>query len=346
MESKMHKVKLKDIAERSGVGVASVSAALNGTGRISDALRNRIAQIAQEMDYSPNVAAKLLKGKRSSDIGMMISEQKDIVPGSGVFNGLLINFIKACDRENIKTHIEFSDTVDASNRIPYFLYGGFAGGMIHAGVVSDILQEWINTRNFPMVAIDEPHTYSVWSKTGVGVFNAAQYLAARGHRQIAYLGGPQKFEFHKLGLEGFKQAVQELLLSTDDGRLIHEFALSGDCESTQDGVEFTRQLLRGKKRPTAIICNDMRLVNAAVFAITEAGLKIPDDISIIGNGAAWEAERIYPAITAIERDLEAIVSSALSILHRLMDSKNIYEPQIWVEPKLVQRNSCGICRIK
>ncbi len=343
----MYKVKLKDIAERSGVGVATVSAALNGTGRISDDVRKKISDIAQDMNYYPNVAAKLLKAKHPSDIGMVICERPDLVPGSGFFHGLLIDFIQECDRENIKTHIEFMDPQDNSNHIPYFLYGGFAGGLIHAGVILDNLREWVVARKFPMVAIDEPYTYSVWSKTGDGIFNAAQYLAARGHRRIAYLGGPRKFGFHKLAFEGFERAVKELLLDTDSGRLIHEFALRGDLDAIQDGVEYTRQMLRREKRMTAMICNDMRLVSSAIHAITEAGLKIPEDISIIGGGgAAWEAERIYPAVTCIERDLEAMISSSLTILRRLMDGRKIHEPQIWIEPKQVQRNTCGVCRIK
>ncbi len=345
----MYKVKLKDIAERSGVGIATVSAALNGTGRISEDVRKKVSEIAQDMNYYPNVVAKLLKAKHPADVGMVICEYPNVVPGSGFFHGLLIDFIQECDRENIKTHIEFMDPVqqDNSNHLPYFLYGGFAGGLIHAGVILESLRGWVETRNFPMVAIDEPHTYSVWSRTNEGIFNAAQYLAARGHRRIAYLGGPRKFGFHKLAFEGFERAVQELLLDADGGRLVHEFALRGDLDSVQDGLEYTRQLLRRAKRPTAMICNDMRLVSAAIHAITEAGLKIPEDISIIGGGAAaWEAERIYPAVTCIERDLEAMVSNSLKILRRLMDGKKIYEPQLWVEPKLVQRSTCGVCRIK
>lgn len=342
----MYKVKLKDIAERAGVGVASVSAALNGTGRISNDVRKKISDIAQDMNYYPNVAAKLLKAKHPADIGMVICERPNIIPGSGFFHGLLIDFIQECDRENIKTHIEFMDPLESSIHIPYFLYGGFAGGLIHAGVILDSLREWVDTSNFPMVAIDEPYTYSVWSKTGEGVFNAAQYLAARGHRRIAYLGGPRKFGCHELAFKGFEQAVRELLLDTNGGRLIQEFSLLGDIDSVQDGVEYMRELLHRNDLPTALICNDMRLVYAAIYAITEAGLKIPEDISIIGGGAAWEAERIYPAVTCIERDLEAMITNSLHILRRLMDGRKIYEPQIWVDPKLIQRNSCGVCRIK
>ncbi|MHB9140042.1 MAG: LacI family DNA-binding transcriptional regulator [Victivallaceae bacterium] len=342
----MYKVKLKDIAERAGVGVASVSAALNGTGRISDDVRKKIADIAQDMNYYPNVAAKMLKAKHPADIGMVICELADIIPGSGFFHGLLINFIQECDKESIKTHIEFVNPHDNSNHIPYFLYGGFAGGLIHAGVILDSLREWVDARKFPMVAIDEPYAYSVWSKTGEGVFNAVQYLAARGHRRIAFLGGPRKFGYHARAFEGFEKAVQELLLDADCRGLSQEFSLRGDIEASQTGVEYTRLLLHRRNRPTAFICNDMRLAYSAIHAITEAGLKIPEDISIIGGGAAWEAERIYPAVTCIERDLGAIISSSLTILRRLMDGRKVYEPQIWVAPKLVQRNTCGVCRIK
>jgi len=342
----MYKVKLKDIAERAGVGVASVSAALNGTGRISNDVRKKISDIAQDMNYYPNVAAKLLKAKNSSDIGMVICEFPNIIPGSGFFHGLLINFIQECDKENIKTHIEFMNPNDDSNHIPYFLYGGFAGGLIHAGVILDSLRKWIDARNLPMVAIDEPYTYSVCSKTGEGVFNAVQYLAARGHRRIAFLGGPRKFGFHALAFEGFEAAVDELMLDANCHGLSQEFLLRGDIEAVQAGVEYTRLLLNRKNRPTALICNDMRLVYAAIHAITEAGLKIPEDISVIGGGAAWEAERIYPAVTCIERDLELMIGSSLTILRRLMDNKKIFEPQIWVAPKLVQRNTCGVCHIK
>ena len=107
---KKKSVKLKDIAIQAEVSVATVSAALNGTGRIGDELRSRIMEVARQMNYEPNLAARLLKQKHCNDIGLVISDPPRRIAGSGFFQPMIYHFIQLCDEPVSYTHLTLPTT--------------------------------------------------------------------------------------------------------------------------------------------------------------------------------------------------------------------------------------------
>lgn len=134
-------VKLKDIADAAGVAVATVSAALNGTGTVSNAMRERVRKVAAEMNYEPNMAAKLLKQKRSRDLGLIVSDLPERIFGSGYFMPMISSFIRQCESEELRCQIEYHDP--ASSKIPSLLVNGLAGGVLHGGTISPAVRKFL-----------------------------------------------------------------------------------------------------------------------------------------------------------------------------------------------------------
>lgn len=182
-------VKLKDIADRAGVSVAAVSAALNGTGTVSAAMRERVRKVAQEMNYEPNFAAKLLKQKQNNDLGLIVSDIPERIFGSGYFMPMISCFIRQCEELGLRCQIEYYDLTKAE-KLPALLTNGLAGGVLHGGVISPALREWLKKNpEFPFVAFEEEAEYNIMSDYSLSFYKAVQYLVALGHRRFGLAGG-------------------------------------------------------------------------------------------------------------------------------------------------------------
>ena len=334
------KVKLKDIAMASGVTVATVSAALNGTGRMSDMVRSKIIEMSRKMNYQPNPAAQLLKNKKQTDVGLVINDRTDLIGGSGLYLPMITEFIQLCDKDELRNQIEFVDTVDNPNRIPWFMSSGFASGILHVGYINEGIKKWLgNNPEYPFVAFCEPWKYCIRSKFDSATFNAVQYLAAMGHRRIGIITGPVKYDFHQWALSGYHEAVKVFQIDNANGEWVTELALKDDRSTMEESIAYFRNMLRQASRPSALLCVDMRVARAAIYAVMEMGLRVPDDLSIIGYGGNLESDQTYPAITTVMHDMEKIVVEGVRMLQRLIAGREPLVPELWIEPQLLIKGS-------
>lgn len=331
------KVKLKDIAEASGVSIVTVSAALNNKSGVSDKRKAKIQKIAKKMGYTPSIAARLLKQGRNMDIALVINELPDNIPGSGMINPIISSFVEECGREKIRNQLEFTDL--QHDVVPQCMSGGLVGGVIHVGVINPALQKWLDEHpNFPMVQIDENYKYCVLVNTGNGIYEAIQYLSALGHKKLGLLCGKRKFLIHKNIYSSFLTAQDEYGIARNP-LWIKDLDLEEDIDAVQTAVDAAREILSLPDRPTAIISADMRITTGIIYSALSMGLKIPEDLSIISAGASWEAEKAYPPITCFEINWKQIMESAISVLRRLMNGIEIDSVKNITELKLIKRKS-------
>lgn len=335
-------VTLKDIAEASGVALTTVSAALNGTGRVSESLRERIEKIAHKMNYEPNIAAKLLKQKKCRDIGLVISDEKDSIAGSGFLQPMLVKFIYLCEQEGIRCQVEFFNPAKRPGHLPELMTNGLAGGILHCGCVSSAVREHMKENpSYPLVSIEEECVCSVISKTADGVYNAVQHLAALGHERFAALLGPQEFNVHSASLAGFRRAVRDFSLDSGTNESwVTFFGQYGDCEALEYGIAYGKKLFRMEPRPSALIISDGRIARGIIHAAYESGLRIPDDLSIMTVfSPKSEAEQTWPSLSTVSRNLDDTFLHAFRMLRALMNGRAPAEPMVYTMPKLEIRNS-------
>jgi DNA-binding LacI/PurR family transcriptional regulator len=337
---RVRQVKLKDIAESSGVSIAAVSAALNGTGRISEELRNKIMRISREMNYAPNIMAKFLKQKHCNDIGLIIGEEPDIIAGSGLFQSIIAQYIQFCDGEESRCHIEYHNPVEKADAIPSLLTSGFVGGVLHAAYIHPKLREWLKQNpKFPFVALEEPHTCCVRSFYDTAIYKAAQHLVALGHKRIGLFFGPEQYDLQYKVKSGFMRAVKDFNIDTANDKWLFEFNHEPDYTFMSNMVQCGRKLFKEKVFPSALICGDDRIARAMIYAAMEAGIKVPCDLSLIACGEKSESERTYPALSSIECNAQELLFKATYILGRLMRGQKVKEKEMWIEPNLIIRDS-------
>lgn len=331
----MDRVTLKDIAEKTGVTVSTVSSALNGTGRVSSHKKRMIKKIASKMGFQPNLAAKLLKSNVSNIFGLVISADITSIAGHGVYSELQEQFIAECNTDQLRAHIE----INRELKLPTMLTDGMARGIIHAGTVCDELKQWLKLHpTFPFVSFEEPWKHCVLSEFSQGVFNAVQYLAATGHKRIGLICGPERFDMHKQTIEGFKKGINEFGYEKFD-HMIQLQQHQHNIEHDNENIAFLNKLIQSKNKPDALILSGKRLTSIAIYHLLSNGIRVPDKISIVGICSSWEAESIYPGITAVERNTTGLTSEAIKMLLRISRGVDCVEKQICVPTEFKIRNT-------
>lgn len=309
----MSRVKLRDIADYTGTAISTVSAALNGTGRVSPDKAKQIREAAEKLGFKPNLAAQLLKNHEVDIFGLIISDRLTRLTGHGVYSELQEKFLNECRAGKIRTQFE----LDRTGGVPATFSDGIAKGVIHAGVISEPLRDWLE-RNpaYPFVSFEEPWKYCVRTDFETGVRKAVQYLAATGHHRIGLFCGPAQFDLSKQMEAGFREGCKEF------GReirpeLIRRHSLAVGRDHFLECAQHVREFFSGPVKPDAIIAPGQGFCTVALYELPRLGVRVPEDVSLIGACSGWEAERVYPQLTSIERNIELLVANAMKMLRQL-----------------------------
>ncbi|MDY3920443.1 MAG: LacI family DNA-binding transcriptional regulator [Candidatus Limivivens sp.] len=309
-------VSLKDIAAACGVSTATVSKALNDLPDISNERKQYIREKAKEMGYLPNLAARALKTNHSYNIGILFVDDKN----SGLTHP---HFSKVL--ESLKTEAEsrgydvtFINHQYGKRKTSYLEHCRYRGvdGVVIACVdfnQPEVL-ELINS-NIPTVTID--HVFSgsaaILSDNAQGMRQLMEYILSQGHRQIAYIHGKDSAVTRERTVS-FYRILEEHGIEVPD-----EYVREGIYNDPKEAAEQTRRLLELKNPPTCILYPDDYASMGGLAALKEAGLSVPEDISIAGFDGISIAEILEPPLTTLGQDTESIGRMAAAKLIDLIE---------------------------
>ena len=312
---------LKDVAEAAGVSSATASLVLNGRsdGRVSADLTQRVEKAAQKLNYRPNLVARSLRTQESKTIGI-ISNDVATTPFAGAMlsgaqevawrNGwllLLVNTNGDAAMEKAATRSLIQRNVDG------FIYAA----MFHQEINTP---DYLNGQK--VVLLDcfdaEKKFDSVVPNEYDGGTNAVQFLIDQGHRKIAHISTSTKTIASRARLKAYKDALKKAKIEfREDYVTVHTSA------NAQDGYEATKKLLKLKDLPTAIFAYTDRMAMGAYEAINEAGLSVPEDISVIGfDNQPFLADALMPALTTVQLPHYEMGAWAASRLLQAIDPEN------------------------
>ena len=337
-------IKLKDIAEEAGVALSTVSATLNGTGRVSAKRREEITALADKMGYRPNLAAKLLRDSENKILGLVVVAPPQTLPGHGVYSAVIAEMVEDCCSQGWRPHFEMFDPENSAQAdvLPSMFTDGLAAGCIYGGYMSEPVRQWLDAHpGFPVVSFGEPGEYSVQSDNAKGIHDAVQYLVAAGHRRISMICGPRQYDIHHQSIQGFEKAAADFGLQLNEHSICEQHIehLKGE-EHDRENIEFLDSLFSDPgQAPDALILSGRRLNSIAFYHLQRKGIRIPEDLSIIGILADWEASGLYPGVTAVQRDFVAMTQAATRMLMQLVQGNPVRNPHTFIESKLVHRNS-------
>ena len=329
---------MKDIARDLGVSVVTVSKVLRGHSDISPETRERVLRRMKELNYRPNLAARALVTGRTCMIGLVVPD---------LVHAFFAEVAKGLSRVLRKKG--YSLVISSSEEDPELEQqeiDQLLARRVDALVIAST--QWtvesfrrIEEQKTPYVLIDRRFVGLVANFVGVddervGML-ATEHLIQVGCQRIAHIRGPEIST--ALGrLEGYRRALAQHGLSVLPGYLVA--GKTGDDASDVSGYHAMRQLLRLEPRPDGVFCYNDPTAMGGLKAILEAGLRIPDDVAVIGCGNLKYAELLRVPLSSIDQDSTLIGERAAKLALSLVEAKSPVRPRtILLEPRLVARQS-------
>ena len=328
-------VTIKDVAKAARVSVATVSRALSGSDKVTDDTRRRVGAVASKLGYVPHEAARSLSNRRTQCIGAVLPDLH------GEFFSELIRGIDRAARAH-GLHLLLSSSHGDAAELAAALRAmrGRVDGLL---VMSSYADNEVLDKNLqptlPAVLMNSGEGGERYSALLVDNFGGAaamvRHLAGRGHHRIAMIAGPEDNFDARERLAGYTQALHELKPGAQAQILRGDF-------TEESGYKAGRRLVSMSERPEAIFAaNDMMAIGC-IFALTEAGIRVPDEIAVAGFDDIPIARYVSPALTTVrvriaelgELALERLV---LAIAERGQDRHSV---QV-VRTELVVRSSCA-----
>jgi DNA-binding LacI/PurR family transcriptional regulator len=335
-----------EVARQAGVSRTTVSFVLNGVLNrgISEATRERVLAVARSMGYQPNAAARSLASGQTGTVGVVIPKAAHLYVDAFLAQ-LVATVNEQCHALGLKMLIE---TTDDEGREP----GGFVnlvrGRSIDGLIVANLRTsehahlDKITEAGIPLVVLTSrprelPHLATVLSDTAKAACTAVQHLIKLGHQDIAFISfaQPEYESVHEREL-GWQQALEQAHLAVR--RDLVEYA---DI-SAQSGYDAARRLLARGVKFTALFAGNDTIAFGALRALHEAGLRVPQDVAVVGYDDIPMAAFATPPLTTMHSDPIGQAQMALKLLMAQINADTSAEPvQHEVSPQLLIRASCG-----
>ena len=331
---------LKYVAEKAGVSMAAVSYALSGNSGVSSEMRAKILKIVSEVGYRPSMAARSLRSKKIHDIGFIVfdSYNTNFLANSS-FAEVMVHFIEICKTLGIGFQVEWFDISRPGEDLPQMFTSGLVGGIITAGYMGEKLKRFTKTGlDVPVVNMYEDGKYSVCVDTFKGTAALVRYLVENGHRRIGYVDCSHEYDIFRSSYKGFRSALEEMGLEyREDYRAV--MPLDNDLIRHVE-IACEKIYLSHKVRPTAIISSGSNLSRGMLAYLTEKGVRIPEELSLVTRYTVPRDSLFnYPQLSALEINLNSLISNAVDLLRSLMNGTDFTSKKILLMPEFVHRTT-------
>lgn len=343
----MAEITIKDIAKQCGVGISTVSRALNNHPDINPETRKKILEVIEETGFIPNNSARNLKRTDARCIAVLVK---------GITNPFFSNMIQIIEEETqrnkyalVLRHVEAQeDEIDVALELEKEKR---LRGIVFLGGKFEHSEEKISKLKVPFifstVGINAPDQINQEGFSNIAVDDRMEskrmtdYLLDLGHRQIALITERSDLPIGRLRTEGFRKAYDERGLAVPED-LICYVQEDVDHYSMENGYLTAKKLLESGKEVTAIYAVADSLAIGACRAVLEAGKRIPEDISVAGYDGIEMGEYYNPKLTTIKQPVEEIAKKTIRLLLDVIAERREHQ-QIVFPAQLIERESTGPC---
>lgn len=329
---------IKDIARIAGVTHSTVSRVINDNPAISEETKIRILEIIRKIDYHPNLIARGLVRRKTHAFALIAPElNPHVLP-------IIRGVVDTCKRHNYGLML-FSTDYWADEGLSYvevaknwLVDGVVIYNVVYRKDISEAVKQ-LQKENIPFVFINKylgakkVNTVSIDNYDAV--LKSITHLVELGHKRIGILNGSLMSVDGVERFEGYKEALKKFNLEYDEN-----IVGNADFNDTE-AYEEMKKILCSSKRPTAMCCANDLMATGAVKAIEEKGLKVPQDIAIVGFDD-WEGARFFkPALTTLRPPLEDIGAKVIDLMMKLIEDPKRDIEEVPLQAKLIIRASSG-----
>ena len=326
---------MKDIAKLAKVSTSTVSHVINKSRFVSDEIAERVNKAAKELNYAPSALARSLKMKQTKTIGMLVTTSTNPFFGEVVkgverrcyekgYNLILCN--TEGDSERMKSSIDtlLQKRVDGLMLMCSTLEGEHLDVFERYPELPVVVMDW-----GPMLFASD----KIQDNSHQGGYMATQHLIDNGHTEIGCITGPLHRNQASSRYEGFKQAMSEANLKVHADWIVES---NFECDGGFDAFQALKS--RGRLPSALFVCNDM-MAMGVIHAAAQDGLRVPQDLSLIGYDDIHLSKYMTPALTTIHQPKHRLGKAAVDTLLSRLESPEVYPQVVELEPTLIERSS-------
>lgn len=327
-------VTLTDVAKAAGVSTMTVSRVLNGTGRISDKTRSEVQSIATSLGYVPNLNARQLRTKQTNTLGLVLPDLS-----SQYVTEIVRGATEEAERHNKEMLLHITRggrTMQDQPQVTLLSHGLVDGLIMLLPLIGPTHLKALTNLPIPVVVVGyagQHHFSSIQTDNQYGAQLATQHLIDLGHTRIAFLEGTNESPDAQARRTAFLNTMQGAGLPTPP-----EYLRYGHFEHSLARSQ-THELLNLPQRPTAIFCANDSMAFGAYEAIQQRGLRIPEDISIVGFDDVPSAAQVHPPLTTVRQPLHDMGEQATQTLLNAFKAAKPRPRKIILPAELIVRES-------
>lgn len=309
-----------DIAKRAGVSTTTVSRALNNHSDVKLSTRKRLQRLASEMGYQPNIKAKSLALKRSWSLGILLIDHAD----TGLKHTLFANIVEAISKAAAKRgyDITFLSRNLGESYVTYLQHANYRqfDGIIVANInINDHQVKELFSHVEHIACIDQhtPNAICVNSQNKEGMKITLYHLFEKGHRNITYIHGQKDNYVTEERIKGFTESAKQL------GILEQCTFIEGKYTSPTKAYEITKEIIKNGL-PDAIVYSDDYSASGGLKCLHEHGIKVPEDVAIMGYDGVPLAKLLHPELTTIYQNTTKIGEVVTeNLINSIEDNRSI-----------------------
>lgn len=332
---------IKEIAKKAGVSVATVSRVLNHPENVAEETKQRIREVMEESDYTPNWFARGLNMKKTNTLGLIIPdilnpEYMEVAKGVEDVAQQMDYTILMCSCEN--------DVEKERKYIDIFIKRRIDGIVLISSLLNDKDIEEVRKQDIPVVAIGENQeltceTAMIKIDCRNAAYMAVNHIIKNGFRDIAIIYGSTPFKENKEKLEGYISALKAEKIDINKEHIVE----TGN--SAEDGYLAAKKLIKSPNPPRAIFASSDMLAIGIVACMRDCEVKVPEEMAVVGFDNIQMSKLIEPKLTTVDKPMHKMGVVGTRLLFDIIDRKNSDEsmkmPEIMLQCKLKVRKSCG-----
>lgn len=336
-------VGIKEVAKKAGVSISTVSNVMNETKPVSPELKARVLDAIEELQYEVNPVGRGLKSNKTNQIGVIVPSFNQVyfpsvlrgIHEAGLKYGYtILVFETNGDVEQEKQHVRF-------------LQHSWSDGIILASYanrenISDrkyirsLLDSGNRKKHLPVVSLEnvlDPGIDAVVIDNRKAAAIAVNHLVSLGHKSIAHIAAPLRFQIGKLRLEGYRETMKKAGLAVEDDLLAE-----GDY-SPVSGYEAMKKILKKGKEFSAVFAGNDQMGIGAIRALLDEGYKIPEDVAVIGIDNNFPSTLVTPSLSSVNLPKYDLGFQAMHLLNERIKDPKRPTTVITLETELVVRKS-------
>jgi len=326
-------VTIKDVARMAGVSVSTVSRVLNNKGDVAPETEAKVRQAIEELGYISSLAARSMRNHRTGLLGLILPD---------VGHPFAIEILKGVNRAIAESpydlivyttgSVQKLGAVEHEQRYVALLNNSIAEGSVIVAPASPAFHT-----KAPVVAVDPHVAYpsypAIHATNYEGALEATRYLISLGHRRIGFICGRPELTSANRRLKGYMDALKEAGIPVNPVWIV-----PGDY-TTETGYRCALKLLNQPDPPTAIFAANDQSALGVLRAAEELGLKVPDDLSVVGFDNIPEAEHL--GLTTVDQFISEMGYIAMRMLMRIVEGEKLEHQTYQMPTKLIIRRSCA-----